>query len=92
MKYGLTFPFCLTMLAGLAAAASVCPSLGDGYPGRIEPYTTSPSLQQHRDGFSLTAGWFRRNDPPPDQYFNPVLCPVAGNKGSELIDAVELIQ
>ena len=51
MKYGLTFPFCLTMLVGLAAAASVCPSLGDGYPGRIEPYTTSPSLQQHRDGF-----------------------------------------
>ena len=50
--------------------------LGDGYPGRIEPYTASSAFQKQLEEFSLTAAWFRRNDPSPDQYFNPVLCPV----------------
>ena len=68
----------LTLLAVLAfhAFGAPSPGLGDGYPGRVEACPATPALQGQLDAFSLKAGWFRRDDPPPDQYFNPVLCPV----------------
>ncbi|MGN0845614.1 MAG: prolyl oligopeptidase family serine peptidase [Kiritimatiellia bacterium] len=68
--------FCLMSISCLSCAESLYPRLGDGYPGRIETYTASSTLQKQLDSFSLKAAWFRREKPTPDRYFNPLLCPV----------------
>ena len=44
--------------------------LGDGYPGRLEPYPITPELKRRLDQFNLTAGWFRR-DSIPDGVLKP---------------------
>ena len=88
MKARIANAFIFGFFSIYSVAAPFASNLGDGYPGRIESYTASLSFQKQLDGFSLKAAWFRRDNPPPDQYFNPVLFPVNGNKGAEFIDTV----
>ena len=81
MKARIANAFIFGFFSIYSVAAPFASNLGDGYLGRIEPYTASSAFQKQLEEFSLTAAWFRRNDPSPDQYFNPVLFPVNGNKG-----------
>ena len=53
------------------------PRPGNGYPGRLTAYETTPELQMKMDRFGLTAGWFRRAPIDPETYrYEPHCCPV----------------
>ena len=50
---------------------------GNGYPGELAAYETTPELQMKMERFGLTAGWFRRAPINPETYrYEPHRCPV----------------
>lgn len=75
----------ILLLPALALAFPVRPRkgypsverLGNGYPGRVMAYETTPELQALLDRYQMTAGWFRRAAIDPEEYFLDLdKCPV----------------
>ncbi len=75
-----TLMLCLSHRYDIAATADASMANirpGNGYPGKLAAYETSPQLQGNLERFSLTAGWFRRAPINPETYrYEPHRCPV----------------